>query len=556
MKKLLFTVLLFFVYSITKAQNEFITLWKPSIVQTSIPDNPPFPSSDTQVWIPVRGSNFTIYWEENGYPNHHATLDNLNSSTQILLDFGTPLNPNSTNATYIVKVSNGNGAFQRIAFIDSTLPQTEDLMGDAQKILEINQWGNIAWTSMYNAFTGCLNLNLTATDSPNLSAVTDMSSMFKGCNILVGNNSINNWDTSSVTNMNGTFQRCRLFNQPIGNWNTSNVTNMATMFLFAQSFNQPIGSWNTAQVINTDAMFQNAKAFNQPIGTWNTSSLTDMEFMFANATVFNQNINDWNTSNVTEMNGVFINAKAFNQPLNNWNTSNVTRMNEMFLGASLFNQNISNWNTSSVTLMSTMFQNATAFNQNIGNWNTSSVTNMVNMFSGASSFNQNLGNWNLSSLQYASSMFYNSGMNCQNYDSTLYGWNLNPTTPSNISLNMVTPLVYSHPAAVAARQSLITNKGWSFLGDSYNGECQSILSTSEDYLSTNISIYPNPATDFIYIKNVKENYNYKIFDLSGKLINKGKINAEKINIQYLSNGQYILQLELNGKIKNLNFIKK
>lgn len=235
--------------------------------------------------------------------------------------------------------------------------------------------------------------------------------------------------------------------------------------------------------------------------------------------------------NVTEMNGVFINAKAFNQPLNKWNTSNVTRMNEMFLGASLFNQNISNWNTSSVTLMQTIFQNATASNQNIGNWNTSSVTNMVNMFSGASSFNQNLGNWNLSSLQYASSTFFNSGMNCQNYDSTLFGWNLNPATPSNISLNMVTPLVYSHPAAVAARQSLMTNKGWSFLGDSYNGECQSILSTNEDFLTNDINIYPSPATDFIKVKNVKLSESFIFLMQAQKLSFKENSIAAKLMLE-------------------------
>jgi hypothetical protein len=46
--------------------------------------------------------------------------------------------------------------------------------GDRLKLLDISQWGNIAWTSMANAFQGCSNLTISAVDAPNLSGVTNM----------------------------------------------------------------------------------------------------------------------------------------------------------------------------------------------------------------------------------------------------------------------------------------------------------------------------------------------------------------------------------------------
>jgi surface protein len=529
-KKLLTFCLLILFFLITKAQGEFITVWKPGNVQDPIPLHPPFPSSDTQAWFPVRGSNFKIYWEENGYPAHNATLTDVSSTYEFLLEFGTPHNPNPSNATYTVKVSNGDGEFHRIAFRDyDELPYTYTI-GDTSKILEIQQWGNIKWSSMKYAFTGCYNMDMTATDLPNLSLASDMSYMFGGCGYMIGNSSINNWDTSTITGLVGVFNGCATFNQPIGNWNTSNVTSMAIMFLMAKSFNQPIGNWNTSNVTEMTSMFFNAQAFNQPIGNWNVSNVLDMEFMFYEAWAFNQDIGNWNTSEVIEMNNMFSNAKVFNQNIANWNTSKVRYMNGMFNGAILFNQNIGNWNTSNVLTMGSMFNNA-------------------------GKFDQDLGKWNLSSLTSASEMFNNSGLTCQNYDRTLYGWRQNPATPNNINIGSASSMIYSNPEAVIARNYLITTKGWTINNDSYNNNCASILTTQETALENNPNIYPNPATDFIYTKNLKGFNSYKIFDLSGRIISQNILNENKIDVRLLAKGNYILQIINKENTQNFKFIK-
>ena len=558
MTRSLFTLFLFLLCFFPKAQNEFITIWKPSNTQPLFTMNPPFPSSATQVWIPVRGTNFTISWEENGYPAHQLTMNNVTSSTSLLLDFGTSQNPNPNAATYTVKVSSGTGNFHQIMYRDPTLASAMNTMGDTAKITDIIQWGNTRWSSMENAFAGCLNLNMTAADLPDLEDVTTLNGMFLGCTSLTGNPSIDSWDISSVTSLTSTFSSCHLFNQPLNNWDTSNVTQMQNTFLLAKAFNQPLSDWDTSKVIDMTSMFNNAHSFNQPLDSWDLSNNTDCEFMFSNAWAFNQPLNSWDVSNVTLFNYMFNKTLVFNSDISSWDTSSATNMTGTFQYSPLFNQNISGWNTSNVTLMSVMFMGATSFNQNLGSWNTSQVTTMNNMFMGATSFNQNLGSWNLSSLLYAGSIFQNSGLNCQNYDSTIYGWSVNPATPGNINISSASPLIYTHPAAIAARNYLINTKGWTIIGDSYDDKCASALSTKENVIGNDFSIYPNPSTDFIYFKNFKNIESYKIFDTSGRIVlqNSLLLNQNQIDIRILEKGNYILQCKTESSLKTFKFIKK
>jgi gliding motility-associated-like protein len=363
---------------------------------------------------------------------------------------------------------------------------------DRNRLTQVEQWGSTAWTSMQNAFSGCANLQITATDVPDLSGVTNMSGMFRFCTTLnspanIGswntstvtdmsalfssasafNQNISSWNTNAATNMSGLFSDAAAFNQNIGIWNTAAVTNMSSMFSGALVFNQNIGTWNTAAVTNMAAMFYSAYVFNQNIGGWNTAAVTNMSSMFGYARDFNQNIGTWNTSAVTNMSRMFEDAFDFNQNIGTWNTSSVINMSGMFIDAYAFNQNIGTWNTSAVTNMERMFDFATSFNQNIGTWNTSAVTDMRGMFADASAFNQNLETWNLNPGVLLTGMLNNSGMNCNNYSATLLGWSANPSTPNGRSLG-ATGRQYG-TNVVAARTNLITTKGWTITGDTPSG---------------------------------------------------------------------------------------
>lgn len=273
-------------------------------------------------------------------------------------------------------------------------------------IIDVSHWGEVPWSSMEDAFYRCSKLNISATDAPDLTRVTNMSSMFDGATEL--NVSLSHWNTSSVTNMSGVFYGAFKFNGNLSGWNTGNVTNMSEMFRDAFAFNQNIGSWNTSNVTNMSAMFRDAREFNQNIGSWNTGKVTNMSEMFyfsANTNKFNQNIGSWNTASVTDFSSMFYGTKEFNQNIGSWNTSMATDMHAMFANAAAFNQNIGSWNTANVTDMSAMFSSAIVFNQNIGAWNTGQVTNMSTMFNTAEAFNQNISSWNTANVTDMTSMF-------------------------------------------------------------------------------------------------------------------------------------------------------
>jgi surface protein len=431
----------------------------------------------------------------------------------------------SSGGDYVIKVT---GGLQRINFNNG---------GDCLKLLEIQNWGIIAWTSMNSAYWGCSNMVGTFIDRPDLSGVTDCASMFRSCSLF--NSPIGNWDMSNVTNMSNMFLAAANFNQPIGSWNTSAVTNMFAMFNLAVNFNQPIGDWNTASVTNMSQMFFNATSFNQPIGSWNTSTVTTMASMFQGATAFNQNIGSWNTAAVTTMLSMFLGATAFNQNIGSWNTSAVTNMQTMFNNAANFNNggssSINNWNTAAVTSMSSMFQGANNFNQPIGSWNTSAVTSISAMFLSARAFNQNIGSWNVSAVTTMQQMFQTAdafnqnlgswslrlaGVNMtnmflgaslvlspENYSRTLIGWAnyvaANGGTPSSVTLGGGTRTYNGLPYtsgeaynnAIDARDYLTGGPNWSITdGGLVHDPAYQILVKTDNAGTSNSDQFTLPAT--------------------------------------------------------------
>ncbi len=420
---------------------------------------------------------------------------------------------------------------------------------DRKRLLDVEQWGAIVWSSMSGVFWGCTNLDISAIDLPNLTNVTDMSSMFYNCGKLNGPSNIGNWNTANVKNMGDMFSGASAFNQPIGTWNTSNVISMTGMFNGASTFNQPIGKWNTGKVIDMGAIFAGASAFNQPIGEWNTSNVTKMYSMFGKASTFNQPIGNWNTGNVTTMSNMFSMASAFNQPIGNWNTSNVTSMNSMFYYASSFNQPIENWNTENVETMLVMFFEARAFNQPIEKWNTSKVNNYGNMFFYATAFNQSIGNLALNASVIMDNIIYYSGMDCANYSATLIGWANNPKAPNGRFL-AADGKSYGVNAS-AARQTLI-DKGWTIRGDVANTSSCEITSVKDPLLP--VALYPNPTDQEFQVVGLGKG-EAELYDAQGLLVRRVPL-GDVISVKDLARGLYHVRITSTQGLQVLKLMVK
>ncbi|MGC4129590.1 MAG: BspA family leucine-rich repeat surface protein [Bergeyella sp.] len=285
--------------------------------------------------------------------------------------------------------------------------------------------------------------------------------------------------------------------------------------------------------------------------SWNN----DLSNMFTNCSNLQITATDIpNFPNVINMRYMFRGCSSLTTipNMNSWNISNVTDMYYMFYGATNFNQNIGNWDTSKVTQMSFMFYGATNFNQNIGNWDISKVIYMDRMFSDAWAFNQNLGNWQLNSAVYLTNMFDNSGMNCENYSKTLYGWAENSTTPNNKNLGAV-GMKYGVSAQVY-RNKLINDKSWTISGDSFDSGCDVTLSMA-DIHKKEIVLYPNPVKDIL---NFSEDvFNVRIADISGKMLKQFSVSGKTVDVSKLAKGIYMVTVVAkSGKTVTKKIVKE
>ena len=70
---------------------------------------------------------------------------------------------------------------------------------NARQLMSIEQWGGTKWTTMYGAFGSAANMVYRATDTPDLSGVTDMTYMFTNAHSFDGD--LSAWDVSEVTDM-------------------------------------------------------------------------------------------------------------------------------------------------------------------------------------------------------------------------------------------------------------------------------------------------------------------------------------------------------------------
>ena len=80
-------------------------------------------------------------------------------------------------------------------------------------------------------------------------------------------------------------------------------------------------------------------------------------------------------------------------------------------------------------------------------------------------------------------------------------------------------------------------------------------SLGTDETPQDLMVYPNPTSDFLYIKTTKRDIeNVFVFDLTGKLILTEKSKA--INVSQLPSSTYIITIKTSEGLKSFKFIKK
>ena len=289
--------------------------------------------------------------------------------------------------------------------------------GSKNDLLDVAQWGDIEFSSFSSMFNTCSNLDISATDTPDLSNCTNYYRAFYNCGSLTGTLSGVNWNwtfNGGSLIFNEMFMRCELFNGDVSNWNISGATGLSAMFsCYGKQrgvFNRNLNSWDTSSVTNMSGMFYN-QSFNGDIYNWDTSNVTTMLSMFYSCISFNQDINTkdtgtrlaWDVSSCSNFSNMFYNTSSFVTSINKWKiktTGSAFSMSDMFRNAN-YNQTL---NTSEVTVGQGGYQ------QTYLAWDVQKVNNFYRMFF-ASSFNQSLSNWDTSSATTMNSMFSSSSFN-------------------------------------------------------------------------------------------------------------------------------------------------
>lgn len=284
---------------------------------------------------------------------------------------------------------------------------------DRAKVIYIDQWGDIVWSSMYRAFAYCTNMTGRYTDVPNTSAVTNFAAMFAGCSLF---NQAVVFDTSAATKMYDMFNGCTVFNQSVAGFDTSSVDDMRFMF-------------------------QNCAAFNQSVSNFDTSHVTLISSMFSGCTVFNQSVSNFDTSLVSNFYSLFTLCVAFNQSVANLDTSIATDISGMFAGCTSFNQSVANFDTSLVTNFQGIFRYCSSFKQSLATFSLASATNTFLMLDGAD---------------------INAAGTSTNYDNTLIAWAA-ADVPNGLTFHGGTSK-YSDTGQTA-RTSLINDDSWTITAD-------------------------------------------------------------------------------------------
>ncbi len=441
-----------------QAQNAFITTWKTT-------------ASNESITIPTSNGtyNYNVDWGD-GTINNGLT--------------GPATHSYSNPGIHTVKLT---GTFTRINFSNSNSDNANDA-----KIQTIEQWGDIVWKDyMYGAFKGCVNLQVTATDAPDLSQVFDMSHMFAGATYF--NQDISHWDVSNVKYMFHTFNGASSFNQNLGDWDISRVvptaSGMGGIFantaLSTENYDATLIGWATLSPgetnIPTGVAFgagnttycqsQNARqklindfgwtiydggtdcsdAF---ITTWKTTAANQSITIPTTGSGYNYTVNWGDGTTSTNQTGNATHTYAapgihtikitgdfpqiyFNdqgdrykiQSIEQWGTQRWRSMKNAFKSCGqLTYGNVPDVpDLSQVTDLSSMFERAYDFNGAIGDWDVSHVTNMREMFKNAQAFNQDIGAWDVSGVTTMYKMFYRALV----FNQDIGAWNVSNVTNMN-----------------------------------------------------------------------------------------------------------------------------
>ncbi len=247
--------------------------------------------------------------------------------------------------------------------------------------LTVNGTGDLSGTHESEDFAWRLYSNQITSAELNVTGMTDASCLFKNCTNLVSVN-LDNFDTSSVTKMQGMFSGCEnLTGVDVSGFDTCNVTNMAEMFWNCMNLvSVDVSGFNTCNVTSMGGMFCRCISLTSvDVSGFDTRNVTNMWWMFYGcSSLTSVDVSDFDTGNAVSMAGMFWDcSKLSSVNLSGFDTSKVRDMGWMFAGCSgLESVDLSSFNAGHVTEMRNMFRGCSRLKRIKTPYNVNAITDL------------------------------------------------------------------------------------------------------------------------------------------------------------------------------------
>ena len=320
--------------------------------------------------------------------------------------------------------------------------------------------------------------------------------------------------------MNNAFRDATSFNQNIGSWNVANVTTMNNMFNGASSFNQDLPNWDISSVTTMVRMLTNSGLditnYDNTLLGWSTQTVQSnvrlgadglqyclgepgRDILVANGWIISGDelscgepdlafVTTWETTTTNESIEIPVRGNGLNFDID-WGDGQMStgltattthtyaapgvhtvtiygNFGRLFIANNASNRDkilsIEQWGSNEWTGMLRAFQGASNLVSNATDVPTIIGRDIRFAFQFATNFDADLGGWDISGVRSMAHALSESGLSQTNYDNTLIGWSAQ-SVQSNVTFGAEN-LIYC--AAVAERNSLITNNGWNIRGDS------------------------------------------------------------------------------------------
>lgn len=462
-------------------------------------------SSNLQFTLPLDGASdydFSIIWGD-------GNIQTITSNSEITHTY-------SSNGIYTVQIiENVTSGFPVIKFDNS---------GDRLKVLELANWGDVTWTNLRDAFHGCQNMEITATDglTAKTGAVSVFSNAWEGCSTMTNFPLI---DTSNGTLFSNTWNGCNgLTSFPA--IDTSKATTLTHAWINCNGLtNFPF--INTGNVSNFTSTWRNNSSL-QSFPMIDTSTGTDLGRAWENCS----SLTDFpvlNTSNVTNFGSAWVSCNG----LTSFPELDTAKSTSFFATWRDCNQlnSFPLLNSANVTAFNQAWQNCSSL-VSLPELDVSKGTNFTSTWRGLSSM-ANFQALSLDSMNTGTSTFLSTTLSTNAYNEILVNLSAN-NIKSNVTFHGGNSKYY---LSGALAKSELESRGWVITDGGIEGGIDPaafalVIDTDQTGSSSNLQ--------FTLPLNTSYSYDFSIEWGDGNITSS--TNNDSLTHTYSSNGIYTIQI--------------